>query len=117
MDLSKFFAGRLNRLNFLLGAISIFIFSAILTKLDGRDAWGIFSGIAVLVSLFFGFSIYVRRLHDLGKTAWWALLMLVPLVNLFFFFYLLIQKGVGKNKYGAATSEKVKFPNDLLLLK
>lgn len=117
MDLSKYFTGRLNRLNFLLGAISIFVISAILSKFDGRDAWGLFTGLAVLFSIFFGFSLYIRRLHDISKSGWWSLLMLVPLVNIIFFFYLVFTDSTGKNKFGAVPGKKIKFPNDILLLK
>ncbi len=117
MDPSKYFSGRLNRLNFLLGAISIFVISAALAKMDGRDTLGLFSGIAVFISVFMGFSLYVRRLHDIGKTAWWSALMLIPLVNIIFFFYLLFTESVGKNKYGARPSSQVKFPNDILLIR
>ena len=43
----------------------------------------------------------VRRLHDLEKSGWWMLLLLVPLVNLFFALYLLFFKGTeGPNEYG-----------------
>ena len=43
----------------------------------------------------------VRRLHDLQKSGWWMLLLLVPLVNLFFALYLLFFKGTeGPNEYG-----------------
>ncbi len=43
----------------------------------------------------------VRRLHDLDKTGWMSLLMLVPLVNLFFGLYLLFAAGSpGRNQFG-----------------
>lgn len=43
-----------------------------------------------------------RRLHDLNKSGWFCLLMLVPFVNNIFPFYVLLAPGtVGPNEYGA----------------
>ena len=56
--------------------------------------------IAVLV-LSIGFG--VRRLHDLDKSGWWLLLMIVPLVNLGLAIYLLFFAGtIGENRFGSA---------------
>jgi uncharacterized membrane protein YhaH (DUF805 family) len=44
----------------------------------------------------------VRRLHDVGKSGWWFLLVLVPLVGalvLIFFFYIKDSEP-GANQYG-----------------
>ena len=42
-----------------------------------------------------------RRLHDLGFSGWWWLLMLIPLANLVFLLYLLFAPGkIGANAYG-----------------
>jgi uncharacterized membrane protein YhaH (DUF805 family) len=44
-----------------------------------------------------------RRLHDLGKTGWMCLLMLVPVVNIIFGLWLLFGSGdEGANEYGPA---------------
>jgi len=43
----------------------------------------------------------VQRLHDLDKSGWLYLLMLVPLVNLIFYLYLLFAPGTpGPNRFG-----------------
>lgn len=58
----------------------------------------VYIGMLVL-SIGFG----VRRLHDLDKSGWWLLLMLVPLVNLGLAIYLLCFPGtIGENRFGAA---------------
>ena len=47
-----------------------------------------------------------RRLHDLGRPGWWALLMLVPLLNLPVLGYLLYRAGdAGGNRFGPPPSE------------
>ncbi len=47
-----------------------------------------------------------RRLHDLNKSGWFLLIMLVPLVNVFFIFYLCLARGdAGENDYGMPNRE------------
>lgn len=47
----------------------------------------------------------VRRLHDLDKSGWWLLLVIVPLVNLGLIIYLLFFPGtVGENRFGEEQS-------------
>ena len=47
------------------------------------------------------FMLLIRRLHDLNRSGWWALIMLIPLVNLLFAVYVIFFKGTkGPNKYG-----------------
>ena len=42
-----------------------------------------------------------RRLHDLDHSGWLALLLIVPLVNVFFGLYILFAAGTeGRNSYG-----------------
>ncbi len=43
----------------------------------------------------------IRRLHDLGDSGWWILCTLIPVVNIYWWFKLLLQDGdKGPNKYG-----------------
>ena len=49
----------------------------------------------------YAIGIAARRLHDLGKSGWWQLLSLIPIVNLAFALYLLFFKGEeGDNRFG-----------------
>ena len=57
--------------------------------------------VIILLLVVFTFSLYVRRLHDLNKTGWLSLLLLVPLVNFILIVVLLLKPGTsGGNKYG-----------------
>ncbi|MBQ3806180.1 MAG: DUF805 domain-containing protein [Prevotella sp.] len=47
-------------------------------------------GIVGLVLLLPGLGVACRRLHDIGKSGWWLLLALVPLVNCIFAIVILI---------------------------
>lgn len=54
------------------------------------------------------YMLMIRRLHDLNKTGWMCLIMLIPLVNTIFSFYVLFAPGtVGYNQYGADPVEGV----------
>lgn len=44
----------------------------------------------------------IRRLHDVNTTGWLALLLIIPLVNLFLVLFLLLKRGdEGGNRYAA----------------
>ena len=58
--------------------------------------WIIFSALIVIPSI----SLQVRRLHDTGKSGWWLLLGIVPVLNLLILWFH-FQKGEEKvNKFG-----------------
>ena len=45
----------------------------------------------------------VRRLHDVGRSGWLALVVLIPVVGWIILLVLCVQKGTaGENKFGAA---------------
>ncbi|GHS88945.1 DUF805 domain-containing protein [Campylobacterota bacterium] len=44
--------------------------------------------------------ISVRRLHDIDKSGWWALINAIPLIGILYFFYLAAQPGTpGSNRF------------------
>lgn len=54
-----------------------------------------------LILLLPNLAIGARRLHDVGKSGWWWLINLVPLVGTLYFLYLMLSAGqVGPNQYG-----------------
>ncbi len=48
-------------------------------------------------------AVLVRRLHDTNRSGWFALLMLIPLVNLICLAWCAQKGTVGDNKYGAVS--------------
>ena len=59
-------------------------------------------GLGVLLSLWMGLAIHLKRLHDRGKSGWWVLIALIPLAG---FIWMIIDLGIlegqaGANKYG-----------------
>lgn len=48
-----------------------------------------------------GIAVAVRRLHDIGKSGWWYLLCLIPLVGTIILIVWFVRPGVaGANQYG-----------------
>lgn len=107
------FQGRFSRSQFwvwgfglpaLVGALCVGLISALM--LPGADAGGV-SGIFIVVGLlylpltFVGIAGSVKRLHDLGRSGWWYLLTLIPLINVGFVIWIGAFKGLrNPNQYG-----------------
>lgn len=110
--INRFFAGRLSQQNyyysifllafiFLLG-YSLLIFIPIVLRFQNIPSVIYLLGYLLIVAMiFFSYSLYVRRLHDLGWAGKWQLLALIPLVSTFIGVQLLTSPGDEKeNKYG-----------------
>ncbi len=66
--------------------------------------------------LLFQISLTARRLHDIGWSGWFALIMLVPYLNIGLFLFLVFWEGQSKpNMFGIEPSRrKVHFMKDIL---
>jgi uncharacterized membrane protein YhaH (DUF805 family) len=58
--------------------------------------------IAALALLLPGLAVSARRLHDIGKSGWFLLIGLIPLVGGLYLLYLCAQPGTPANSYGEA---------------
>lgn len=48
-----------------------------------------------------GIAVSVRRLHDIGRSGWWYLIALIPLIGALVLIYWFVQPGTpGSNEYG-----------------
>ena len=94
------FKGRSDRREYIIFIIITWIVWFVLGLLSGllRNvavlSWILWVVSAVIwIFTFIAFiAIVVRRLHDIGKSGWWALLLLIPVVNIIFVIYLAIAK-------------------------
>ncbi len=57
--------------------------------------------IYMLAALIPGISVTVRRLHDTGRSGWWILVGLVPLVGLLLLVFMCMDSEPGTNQFGA----------------
>ena len=60
------------------------------------------AALVVLALLLPSLAVGVRRLHDIGKSGWWLLVMLIPLIGGLILLYFLVQPSEGDNDYGPA---------------
>jgi uncharacterized membrane protein YhaH (DUF805 family) len=63
----------------------------------------------ILVMFLPGMAVAVRRLHDLGKSGWWLLIMLIPFGGIWLFILMVTEGQRGDNRYGPdpKTSEEI----------
>ncbi|HEV2412740.1 MAG TPA: DUF805 domain-containing protein [Candidatus Saccharimonadales bacterium] len=110
------FTGRIGRLQFFLGFIYMCVPLFASITLGGLNQFlfirgPVFTGINVMLTvvalsviLFFipeTLSLYTRRLHDLDYSGLLALLLLIPLFDIFFHFYLQFKTGgMRPNQFG-----------------
>jgi len=104
------FAGRSGRPAYWLYTFTYFIILVVLIILDGvigtlsADGVGALSGIAMLVHLIPSLSITVRRLHDTGRSGWWLLIGLIPLVGIIVLIvFACLPPQPGSNRFGDHT--------------
>ncbi|WP_114945845.1 DUF805 domain-containing protein [Microvirga calopogonii] len=100
------FSGRASRPEYwylMLPVIALlFVANLIDSILIGTSALGLIVALATLVPTL---SAGARRLHDTGRSGWWLLVALVPIVGGLFVIYLCCQPGTaGPNQFGPEPS-------------
>lgn len=110
MALKKYatFSGRAQRAEywyFVLFYILIFIGLSIIDGMTGsfteEAGMGFLGGIFTLGLLVPSIAVGVRRLHDTGRTGWWLLLALIPLIGAIVLLVFTVQDSTpGDNQYG-----------------
>jgi uncharacterized membrane protein YhaH (DUF805 family) len=90
--------------SFLLGILTAFL-TGFLMGIFGEESEPIFElGLLIfyLIFIVIGIGAAVRRFHDMDKSGWHVLLLLIPLINLVTFIYLITETGkdIGKTRWG-----------------
>jgi uncharacterized membrane protein YhaH (DUF805 family) len=114
--LSKYatFAGRASRAEFWRWVVVFVLITLVTRMIDGalfassiheglyvRGAMQPLTFLAILALFLPNMALAVRRLHDIGRSGWWLLLMAVPLVGPLVLLYWYVQPSVeGPNQYG-----------------
>ena len=95
--------GRVNRkvlwLNFV---VPYFVIAIVVGIIDGiAGTLGVLSTIFSIIMIWPSIAVQVKRCHDRGRTGWFILIGLVPLLNIWLLVELGFLKGtMGSNKYG-----------------
>lgn len=111
------FAGRSARPAYWLYTFTYFIILVVLIIFDGvigtlsADGVGVLSGLAMLVHLIPSLSVTVRRLHDTGRSGWWLLIGLIPLVGIIVLIvFACLPSQPGSNRFGGHTKAELVSP-------
>ena len=100
------FKGRSRRREYWYFILSFWVVSLILEIIEAnvpppeQEILSIIQGIfgyALLIPLI---SLLIRRLHDIGKSGWWSLVFLIPIVGIVMTFVWLIRDSDDDNQYG-----------------
>ena len=108
------FSGRATRPEFWWWTLFVFILSLVLQIVDGAviapllgfrpfapeagDPLGMVAALALLLP---SLAVGVRRLHDIGRSGWWLLIALIPIIGLLVLIYWHVQPSEdGANRFG-----------------
>lgn len=101
------FRGRSTRSNYwyfqlfsFIITVALFIVDEKFTKIGSIDNFGILGlmyGVFILVP---STMLAIRRLHDIGKSGWWMLISLIPIVGWILYFIWTIRESQEDNIYG-----------------
>ena len=76
------FNGRARRSEYWWFTLAYSVLSGVLSGFaQNSTIFGIISGIVSLALLLPSLGVSVRRLHDIGKSGWWLLLALIPVIG------------------------------------
>lgn len=112
------FSGRARRKEywmFVLFNLIFFAIAAILDNIFGITFGNIFYGpIYLLYSLAIlipSWAVAIRRLHDIGKSGWFILILLIPIIGPIWLLVLMcLDSQPGENKYGPNPKENISLP-------
>ncbi|MEU1305611.1 DUF805 domain-containing protein [Streptomyces shenzhenensis] len=100
------FEGRARRKEYWMFALVNVVIAIVLAIVDAVLGTQIPSVVYALAVLLPGLGVSVRRLHDTGRTGWWLLIGIIPLVGAIVLLIFTVSEGTkGQNEYGADPKE------------
>jgi len=96
------FSGRARRTEYWMFILFNMIASFVIGFVDGfAGIGGILSLAYFLVILIPSLSVLIRRLHDTGRSDWWCLISIIPVIGwIAVFVFLVLDSEPGMNQYG-----------------
>jgi uncharacterized membrane protein YhaH (DUF805 family) len=101
------FSGRARRAEYWMFVLINFIISAVLFVVDSALGFnsggsvGVLGGIYSLAVLLPSLAVTCRRLHDTGRSGWWMLIGIIPIIGAIILIVFLVQdSNAGGNDYG-----------------
>lgn len=107
------FSGRARRKEYWFFVLFNIIVSVVLSVIDGvtgtldtEGGVGLLSGLYTLAVIVPSIAVGIRRLHDIGRSGWWLLIVLVPLIGALVLLFFAVQDSQpGSNEYGPNPKE------------
>ena len=95
------FKDRSRRSEFWWWTLAYFIAYAVIMLVGSVINMGeLFAGIFALGLIIPNLAVSVRRFHDIGKSGWWILISIIPLIGLIAIIYFFTRPSDGPNQYG-----------------
>ena len=93
-------------INVLVSLVLVAIDNLIGTFSPQMGSVGLLQGLYSLAILIPSLAVTVRRLHDTGRTGWWVLISLVPVIGgLILLIFMVLDSEPGTNEYGPNPKE------------
>lgn len=83
-----------------IGLIILSVIDAVIGMYSVEAGIGLLSGIFVLANILPSISVGVRRMHDIGKSGWWLLINIIPLIGPIVFIVFAATDSKEDNQYG-----------------
>ena len=101
------FDGRASRQEYWMFFLFNMIFAIVIIGIDIILGLGFLNVIYSLVVMIPGMAVNIRRLHDIGKSGWMVLIVLIPCIGAFWLLYLMVQDSSPlDNEYGPSPKPK-----------
>ena len=89
--------------NLAVAAIDLALMNGDVDRFIANGGGGIVGLIWILVTIVPALAVLVRRLHDIGRSAWWLLIGLVPFVGtIVLLVFTVLDSAHGENTYGTS---------------
>ncbi|BDR15545.1 aminopeptidase [Vibrio sp. STUT-A11] len=100
------FNGRARRKEYWMFFLFNLLITIVLEIIDGILGTALIGAVYGLAVLIPSIAVTVRRLHDIGRTGWWALIGLIPILGLIVLIIFAATEGNrGRNEYGSDPKE------------
>lgn len=95
------FTGRARRKEYWMFFLINFVIALALAVVDAVLGFGLLGGLYALAVLLPSLAVTVRRLHDTGRSGWWILIGLVPIIGIIVILVFMVLEGQpGDNAFG-----------------
>lgn len=95
------FEGRSGRPEYWWYILAYFIVAVLVGFISGIIGAGTLLSNLLSLALFIpSIAVAVRRMHDIGKSGWWVLIAIIPIIGWIAFIYFAAQPSTGPNDHG-----------------